>query len=107
VSGLRIQSSVLNTIVKVAITQLVMTPPFLLFTLAYIKYFISFDAKATVSAVRNTYAATLFTNWRVWTVAQAVNFGVVPLQYRVLFGNMVSLWWNIYLSLATASAPKR
>jgi hypothetical protein len=38
---------------------------------------------------------------QVWTVAQAVNFQVVPLEYRVLYGNMVALWWNIYLSLAT------
>lgn len=38
---------------------------------------------------------------QVWTVAQVVNFQVVPLEYRVLFGNMVALWWNIYLSLAS------
>jgi hypothetical protein len=38
---------------------------------------------------------------QVWTVAQAVNFQVVPLEYRVLFGNMIALWWNIYLSLAS------
>lgn len=41
---------------------------------------------------------------QVWTVAQAVNFQVVPLEYRVLFGNMVALWWNIYLSLASHTA---
>ena len=39
---------------------------------------------------------------QVWTVAQAVNFQLVPLDYRVLFGNVVALWWNIYLSLVNA-----
>ena len=39
---------------------------------------------------------------KVWTVAQAVNFQLVPLDYRVLFGNVVALWWNIYLSLVNA-----
>jgi hypothetical protein len=49
--------------------------------------------------VKNSFAAALFTNWKVWTVAQAINFKLVPLEYRVLFGNCVALWWNIYLSL--------
>eukprot|EP00600_Ochromonadales_sp_CCMP1393_P006560 CAMPEP_0174955268 /NCGR_PEP_ID=MMETSP0004_2-20121128/889_1 /TAXON_ID=420556 /ORGANISM="Ochromonas sp., Strain CCMP1393" /LENGTH=315 /DNA_ID=CAMNT_0016203181 /DNA_START=288 /DNA_END=1232 /DNA_ORIENTATION=+ len=82
-----------HTVVKLAMTQLLMTPPFLLFTLAYIRYFTSFSRSATVRAVKNSFAAALFTNWRVWTVAQAVNFQLVPLQYRVLFGNLVALWW--------------
>eukprot|EP01031_Cornospumella_fuschlensis_P040954 gene40954-49958_t len=92
----------LGIIVKLALNQLVMTPPFLLLTLAYLQYFLSLNATQTVRNVKNSFAAALFTNWKVWTVAQAVNFKFVPLQYRVLFGNVIALWWNIYLSMVNS-----
>lgn len=90
-------------LVKVLLQQGVFTPPFLLFTLAYINYFLSMDVTKTVREVKNAYAVALFTNWKVWTVAQAVNFKAVPLDYRVLFGNLVALWWNVYLSMLSAA----
>lgn len=65
VSGLRLTSPYITTLVKVAITQLVMTPPFLVFTLGFIKYFMSMDVNETVVAVKRTFAAALFTNWKV------------------------------------------
>ena len=88
-----------NLLAKLALDRLVMTPPFLLITLVYLNYFQSFNATQVSRTVKNIYAGALYLNWRVWTVAQAVNFRYVPLEYRVLFGNMVALWWNIVLSL--------
>ena len=60
-----ITSTYFATVVKVAITQLVMTPPFLAFTLAYIQYFLTLDAKETVVAVKRSFAAAIFLNWKV------------------------------------------
>jgi protein Mpv17 len=40
----------------------------------------------------------MLANWKIWPAANALSFAVVPLQYRVLFSNMVALVWNIYLS---------
>ena len=59
------QQNLLNFIVKLAVNQLVMTPPFLLFTLAYIQYFLSMDVHKTVRAIQKSFAAALFTNWKV------------------------------------------
>ena len=59
------QQNLANFIVKLAVNQLVMTPPFLLFTLAYIQYFLSLDAHKTVRAIQKSFAAALFTNWKV------------------------------------------
>lgn len=93
----------ISFLIKLALNQLAMTPPFLLFTLAYLQYFFTLDAARTVAAIKNTFVAVLLTNWKVWTVAQAINFKLVPLDYRVLFGNVVALWWNIFLSLVSSS----
>ena len=35
---------------------------------------------------------------RVWTPVQFINFSYVPLQFRVLFANVVALGWNAYLA---------
>eukprot|EP01012_Entosiphon_sulcatum_P015959 TRINITY_DN20930_c0_g1_i1.p1 TRINITY_DN20930_c0_g1~~TRINITY_DN20930_c0_g1_i1.p1 ORF type:complete len:177 (+),score=37.06 TRINITY_DN20930_c0_g1_i1:40-570(+) len=46
---------------------------------------------------------TLKINWLVWPVIQTFNFGMVPLEYRVLVGNFCSIFWAAFLS-ATASS---
>ena len=44
-------------------------------------------------------------NWVVWPVLQTINMSVVPLQYRLLYVNVASLFWSAYLS-NMASSPK-
>ena len=89
----------ISVVLKLLLDRLLLTPPFLLFSLGFIQYFQTLSASTAVANVRNTYAAALYTNWRVWTVAQGINFTYVPVEYRVLYGNVVALWWNVYLSL--------
>jgi hypothetical protein len=103
VASLRLKQPALSFAVKLATNQLVMTPPVLLFTLMYIQYFLSGNVTKSVQTVKRQYAVALFTNWKVWTVAQTINFTVVPLDYRVLFGNVVALWWNTYLSVTSSN----
>lgn len=83
---------------KVAIDRLLFTPPFLLFTMGFLQYLLSFNGSQALEAVKKSYGIVLLTNWKVWTLVQYVNQGFVPLEYRVLFGNFVALWWNAYLS---------
>lgn len=45
----------------------------------------------------------LVANWSLWVPAMAVNFGFVPLKYQVLYGNVVALLWNVYLSWLNAT----
>ncbi|TNN21620.1 Peroxisomal membrane protein 2 [Liparis tanakae] len=37
-------------------------------------------------------------NWKVWTPFQFININFVPVQFRVLFANMVALFWYAYLA---------
>lgn len=37
-------------------------------------------------------------SWSFWPVANVVNFSLVPLPYRVLYNNSLSVVWNAYLS---------
>eukprot|EP00126_Sphaerothecum_destruens_P005083 Sdes_comp18547_c0_seq1m8628 len=40
----------------------------------------------------------LMNAWKVWSVANTINFAFVPLPYRVLYTNVISTGWNCYLS---------
>ena len=37
--------------------------------------------------------------WRVWPLAALINFAFVPLNFRVLFINVVALCWSTFLLL--------
>ncbi|XP_044737668.1 mpv17-like protein 2 [Chrysoperla carnea] len=51
-------------------------------------------------------AIKLYTaEWIVWPPAQMINFYLIPLQYRVLFDNLVSLGYNIYTSQVKHEQP--
>lgn len=48
--------------------------------------------------MRNSYWTALKMNWKVWTPFQFININFVPVQFRVLFANMVALFWYAYLA---------
>jgi hypothetical protein len=47
--------------------------------------------ESPVQNVREKWWDALKANWMVWPAVQAVNFGLVPLQYRILFVNVISI----------------
>jgi hypothetical protein len=49
----------------------------------------------------------LVANWSLWIPAMSFNFAFVPIKFQVLFGNVVALLWNTYLSYMSAQSKKR
>ena len=37
----------------------------------------------------------------MWPIAAAVSYTYVPVEFRVLFANVVALGWQVFLNLAT------
>lgn len=44
------------------------------------------------------YKETLITNYKIWPLAQTLNFTFVPIQHRVGFVQIVAIFWNAYMS---------
>ena len=59
-----------------------------------------------VAKLRDSYLNALLASFRFWPCANIINFSLVPVEYRVLYNNMLSLFWNGYLSHINNIATK-
>ncbi|KAJ8902242.1 hypothetical protein NDN08_006649 [Rhodosorus marinus] len=55
----------------------------------------TFDVKAALKKIKDQIVTVIIANWKLWPIAQLVNFSVVPLSYRVLFANLVAFVWTL------------
>lgn len=53
------------------------------------------------------YPSVQLNGWRLWPVAALINYRFVPLQFRVLFINVVALIWTTFLLLKAKRASRR
>lgn len=50
---------------------------------------------------------TQIVNLKVWPVLQYINFSIVPVKFRVLYDNTLSIFWNAYLSWIQNNLKKK
>lgn len=88
--------------VKLVIDRGIFGPPFVLLTVSFIQFLQNnFNFGRAGQSIRRTYGAVLLSNEKFWTVAQILNFGVVPVDMQLLYVNIASIAWNTLLSLAS------
>ncbi|XP_016058653.1 PREDICTED: peroxisomal membrane protein 2 isoform X2 [Miniopterus natalensis] len=83
---------------RLLLDRLLFAPAFLLLFLIGMSFLEGGDAAASAAKVRTAFWPALQMNWRVWTPVQFININYVPLQFRVLFANLVALFWYAYLA---------
>ncbi|XP_032252288.1 peroxisomal membrane protein 2 isoform X3 [Halichoerus grypus] len=83
---------------RLLLDRLLFAPAFLLLFFLIMNFLEGRDAAAVTVQIRRSFWPALRMNWQVWTPAQFVNINYVPLQFRVLFANLVSLFWYVYLA---------
>ena len=89
----------IKLLVKVAIHQLALTPSFLYFTLGFMKFLACHSTTSTYNTIQALYIRTLFTNWKIITLFQAINLGnIIPQSHKVLVNDLINMWWYSYLN---------
>jgi hypothetical protein len=53
--------------------------------------------------LQTKFKPTLLSAWKFWPVVNSVNFYFVPLQFRVLYMNVLSLFWSGYLTYVNSA----
>jgi peroxisomal membrane protein 2 len=61
------------------------------------------DFSSATGRIQATMPTVMVANWTLWIPAQSFNFAMIPLRYQVLYSNVVSLLWNVYLSHSQTS----
>jgi len=56
---------------------------------------------------RDLYPTAMASNWRVWPLAQLVNFRYMPLPYRVPFSQGCGVFWTLYLSILNSKEDEK
>ena len=55
---------------------------------------------------RKRFVTTVLGAWKFWPLANIINFSMVPVAYRVLYSNVLSLFWTGYLTFVNAKAKR-
>ncbi|XP_070509053.1 mpv17-like protein 2 [Chironomus tepperi] len=87
-----------STIVKKIMSdQFIVSPVFILHYF-YTSYFLEGrKVTETNELLKDKFLKVYAADWLVWPATQFINFMFVPLQYRVLYINMITMFYNIFL----------
>ena len=69
-------------------------------------YFTYWNVNKAVQNVKDRVPATMVYAWMIWPWVIYVNLTYVPIEFRVLLVNFVSLFWNLILSYRNSQAVK-
>lgn len=100
VSSSQTQALVTQIIPRVVVDQLAFSPCACAFYYIVMGVFDGITSWRQIKETRliPNWGPTFATNLAVWPLFQVVNFSVVPVQYRLLAVNVVSVGWNAFIS---------
>jgi len=96
-----------NWVLKLIIDRLAYGSVFLFLALYLLSIFEGQGHNRAFENLKKVYWSAWQVNLKVWTATQVVNLNFVPLKYRVLVLNVVSIFWNIYLSQKRSKSAKK
>jgi hypothetical protein len=59
-----------------------------------------------LGAIRHDYVPLMIANWKIWPAVTLINFRFVPPAMQVLFANVVSVFWTVYVLVSTGQPQK-
>ncbi|KJA25633.1 hypothetical protein HYPSUDRAFT_37670 [Hypholoma sublateritium FD-334 SS-4] len=92
---------------RVACDQLIMAPCGLVIFLGSMGIMERRSPRQIGDRFRDLYRTVLLANWKVWPLAQMINFRYMPLAYRVPFSQSCGMVWTLYLSLLSSGEDTR
>jgi len=87
---------------KVALDQLVFSPPYNLLYFHAIGFLEGTPTAVVAEKIARDFVPLMIANWKVWPLINIVNFKFVPAKLQVLFGNFVAIFWMAYAIKMTA-----
>jgi hypothetical protein len=92
-----------NPLVKTIVDQLFWRPLLIAYSFVLMNVLKGKSWAQIREIFKASYAGTVKNAWRIWPAAQLLNQSVVPLQFRTVSMDLVSFFWDMYLTLAITS----
>ncbi|KAH3891846.1 peroxisomal membrane protein 2-like [Dreissena polymorpha] len=92
-------TSQIENIKRLLIDRFIFTPPFILLFLYVVTILEGHGSAVAIKKIKEQFWTILKMNWKVWTLFTYINVNYIPQKYRVLFGNMVGLFWSVFVAL--------
>jgi protein Mpv17 len=62
------------------------------------------SASEIIERIKNTVPTSWINSCKVWPAITAFSFAYIPIQYRSIFGGVIAIGWQTYLSLLNQRA---
>ncbi|CAM4544771.1 hypothetical protein PO909_026355 [Leuciscus waleckii] len=83
---------------RLLLERLIFAPAFLLLFYVVMNALEGKTITDVQKKIKASYWPAMKINWKVWTPFQFININYIPVQFRVLFANLVALFWYAYLA---------
>ncbi|KAL5121060.1 hypothetical protein ACEQ8H_000910 [Pleosporales sp. CAS-2024a] len=97
-------SKVLSLTTKIIVNQTLFTPVFNSYFFGMQSLLSGASCSEIVERLKNTVPTSCYNSWKVWPVVTAFSFTYIPIQYRSIFGGVIAIGWQTYLSLLNQRA---
>jgi len=88
----------LSNMARLIVDQLLFDPFLTAFFFVFTAMLNQKTVKQTIQDLKEKFWSAQQMSWRVWPLAQFINFNYVPETYRVLFANLVGFFWGIFMA---------
>ncbi|KAF1977084.1 hypothetical protein BU23DRAFT_565235 [Bimuria novae-zelandiae CBS 107.79] len=97
-------SKTLSLVTKVTVSQLLFTPLFNTYFFAAQSLLTGMSIPDTIERVKKTVPVSWVNSCKVWPAITAFSFAFIPIEYRSIFGGVIAIGWQTYLSLLNQRA---
>lgn len=98
------RSKILSLTVKVAVNQALFTPIFNSYFFGMQTLLSGATYTEIIERIKHTVPTSWINSCKVWPVVTAFSFTYIPIQYRSIFGGVIAIGWQTYLSLLNQRA---
>lgn len=103
----RFTSRYANIATKVALDQFIASPAFIALFFSTTTLLNGGSLNDAKQKVKQNWWNTLKTAWALWIPVQSLNMALVPPNQRLLFVNVVSIFWNTFLSIKSSATSNK
>lgn len=90
--------------VQVAVNQILFTPIFNSYFFGMQSLLTGMTIPETIERIKNTVPVSWINSCKLWPAVTAFSFAFIPIEYRSIFGGVIAIGWQTYLSLLNQRA---